>query len=406
MLLRRADQAANGRASAAAGVDDSDTDPSSTRLARKEESPRTGAQVAAANAEYAAVSEQLTPFSPRLDDTAEGRNGSGIEKDKTPPRWYNRRLGPTALLAVVAFVALVAWLVLEARPTGSSDDENVPVALSADGLATVAKNVPQPIYWVGPDAAVTYELTRSLDRTYVRYLPTGVTAGDPRPFLTIGTYAMANAYAVMKRNFGTPGNRLVDTPKGGIAVIDESRPTSVYVAYPNTDFQIEIYSPDADQAREYALGDKAQPVTATTSEATGPVVATAASLKALATSLGHPVYWAGAQPNTTLELTQTTDGRTFVRYLPAGAAAGDKAPYLTIATYPLEDAYAATKASASGSASVTLTPVKGRIAVYANATATNVHLADKGVAVQVEVYDPSPAVPPSLVRSGAVVPVG
>ena len=95
-----------------------------------------------------------------------------------------------------------------------------------------------------------------------------------------------------------------------------------------------------------------------------------------------------------------------MRYLPAGASAGDKAPYLTIATYPLDDAYDATKASASGSATVTVNPAKGRIAVYAKATATNVHLADKGAGVQVEVYDPSPAVPPSLARSGAVVPVG
>ena len=148
------------------------------------------------------------------------------------------------------------------------------------------------------------------------------------------------------------------------------------------------------------------PVTETTSEATGPVATTAAGLKALAATVGHPIYWAGAQPNTTLELTQTADGKTFVRYLPAGAKVGDKAPYLTIATYPVEHAYAATKASASGSASVTLKLAKGRIAVYAKSTATNVHLADRGTEVQVEVYDPSPAVPPALARSGAVVPVG
>ena len=174
------------------------------------------------------------------------------------------RLGPTAILAVVALAALVGWLVLESRSSDSTTDDNVPVALSADGLATLAAAVPQPIYWVGPSGAGSYELTRSLDRTYVRYLPAGVAVGDPRPFLTVGTYTMSNAYEVMKRTFGTPGNEVVDTPKGGIAVIDESRPTSVYVAYPNTDFQIEIYSPDAAQARDFAVSDKAQPVTATT----------------------------------------------------------------------------------------------------------------------------------------------
>jgi hypothetical protein len=352
------------------------------------------------------VSEHLTPVTPRLEPRAEGRNGSGIDKPQKQIRWYHVRFGPTAVLAVVALAALATWLVLESRPSSdSAAEENAPVALSAKGLADLAAAVPQPIYWVGPRAAGSYELTRSLDRTYVRYLPDGALAGDPRPFLTIGTYTMADAYEVMKKSFATNGNVVLETPKGGIAVVDQEHPTSVYVAYPNADYQIEVYSPDADEARELAVTDAVQAVSQTASQTTGPVAATPEALKALAASLGHPVYWAGARPGMTYELTQTADGNTFVRYLPSGVTPGDKAPYLTIATYPVDDAYAATKASATGTA-VTLKLPKGRIAVYAKDTATNVHLADRGVKVQVEVYDPSPDVPPSLVRSGAVVPVG
>jgi hypothetical protein len=34
----------------------------------------------------------------------------------------------------------------------------------------------------------------------------------------------------------------------------------------------------------------------------------------------HPVYWAGPRPSYTYELTRTSDGRIFVRYLPTGVA--------------------------------------------------------------------------------------
>ena len=351
------------------------------------------------------MSEQLSSVTPRLEVAAEGRNGSGVQAKPTTTRWYQKRVGPTAILALVALVALATWLVLESRPSGTTTD-NAPVALSADGLATLAAAVPQPIYWVGPRATGSYELTRTLDRVYVRYLPDGAAAGDPRPFLTIGTYTMANAYDVMKRTFATPGNEVLETPKGGIAVIDATRPTSVYVAYPDTDFQVEVYSPSASEARELAITDQVLSVTASAANSTGPVATTPAALKTLSTSLGHPIYWAGEKENVTYELTQTTDGKTFVRYLPAGVEPGDKAPYLTIATYPVDDAYAATKASADGTPSVTLELAKGAIAVYARGGGSNVHLATKGSNVQVEVYDPSPAVPPSLVQAGTIVPVG
>ena len=256
------------------------------------------------------MSEQITPITPRLEPRAEDRNGSGIKSGNTKRPWYSLRLGPTAALAVIALAALVAWLVFESRSSDSATGDNVPVVLSADGLATLAAAVPQPIYWVGPTSSGSYELTRSLDRTYVRYLPAGVSVGESRPFLTIGTYAMADAYQVMEKTFATPGNPVIETPKGGIAVIDQSRPTSVYVAYPNTDFQIEIYSPRHHPSPRLRGHRQGAPVTETTLEATGPVVTTPAALKALADSVGRPVYWAGAQPNTTLELTQTTNGRT------------------------------------------------------------------------------------------------
>ena len=44
----------------------------------------------------------------------------------------------------------------------------------------------------------------------------------------------------------------------------------------------------------------------------------ATELRALPNELGHEVFWAGAKPGFTYELTQTTQGNVFLRYLPAG----------------------------------------------------------------------------------------
>ena len=39
------------------------------------------------------------------------------------------------------------------------------------------------------------------------------------------------------------------------------------------------------------------------------------------------------------ELSQRSGGQVFVRYLPSGSKAGDTRPLLTVATYPVENAY-------------------------------------------------------------------
>ena len=72
--------------------------------------------------------------------------------------------------------------------------------------------------------------------------------------------------------------------------------------------------------------------------------AAAASFRRLsqfASSVGHPVYWAGLQPRFTYELSHTKDGRVYIRYLPPGVKVGNRNPnYLTVGTYPLRNAFA------------------------------------------------------------------
>ena len=53
-----------------------------------------------------------------------------------------------------------------------------------------------------------------------------------------------------------------------------------------------------------------------------PIAASIADLRALVSASGHPVYWAGPRYRATYELSELSDGRIYVRYLPKGVEVG------------------------------------------------------------------------------------
>ena len=194
-----------------------------------------------------------------LRDRGPGRTDSVTESAEQPVDWAepkpNRRwprLG--AVVAVLALLGLAAWYLIDMR--GGSSDETAsasaePVALSADGLKTLAGSLGQPVYWLGEQPNTTYEVMQSPDgRVYVRYLPAGTEAGDPRAFTTVGTYAVRNAYEIIDSRMREPGASAISVSGGGVALVTKTSPTNVYVAYPGSDYQIEIFSPVRNQARE------------------------------------------------------------------------------------------------------------------------------------------------------------
>ena len=130
------------------------------------------------------------------------------------------------------------------------------------------------------------------------------------------------------------------------------------------------------------------------------------SLRALARASGHPIYWAGPKASVKYELTQVTDGRIYIRYLPKGVPVGDRrAAYLIVATYPVQNAYKAVRTAAKESGAVTFRTKRGGLAVYNQSAATNVYFALPGSKYQVEVFDPNPSRARQLVRSGTIRPI-
>jgi hypothetical protein len=138
-----------------------------------------------------------------------------------------------------------------------------------------------------------------------------------------------------------------------------------------------------------------------------PTSATPDRLRELAKAVGHPIYWAGSAANTTYELTKTTSGRIFVRYLPKGVAVGTGArAYGFVGTYEVPGAYGSVRHLAKTPSDSSFSAPNGGFAVYAKDRPTNIYLVypdEKDV--QIEVYDPTPSRARSLIREGRVAPV-
>lgn len=137
-----------------------------------------------------------------------------------------------------------------------------PTLVSQAQLARLAAATDHPLYWAGPRKGYSYELTRTAGgRTYIRYLPGGVRAGDPRPnFLVIGTYAQSDSYAYLKRAGRAEDEISLDIGNGGLALFSAARTTNVYFTYPGAKYEVEVFDPSGDSARRLVLGGKIAPL--------------------------------------------------------------------------------------------------------------------------------------------------
>ena len=140
---------------------------------------------------------------------------AAIQRDKVLPPHYawsmvctnNFRIG--AIVAVAIAVALIVWLIVKDDGSKKSTAQSAPpaTAASVQQLRDTQGSVGHQVYWAGPRAGFTYELTQVNGNVFVRYLPAGTGLGDPRPnFLTVGTYPKRNALASLKRLARRSGN--------------------------------------------------------------------------------------------------------------------------------------------------------------------------------------------------------
>ena len=172
------------------------------------------------------------------------------------------QLGAVIALAVAA--ALIAGAIARERNNRSTASTAAvstigPVAFTAEQLRDESRALDQAIFWAGPKAGYTYEFTRNASGSiFVRYLPAGVKVGAVEPhYLIVATYPFRHALNVLRI---AAGKRGVPIPGNGLALVHDQYPQSVHIAFPNTDYQVEVYDPSPARSLAVARSGNVTPV--------------------------------------------------------------------------------------------------------------------------------------------------
>lgn len=166
----------------------------------------------------------------------------------------------------IAAVLLAIAVVLAGQGNGEGDETGVagasPRFVDAGDLAALEGSLGHEVYWAGERAPAGLELTEEADGSvYLRYLPAGVDAGDPRArFLTVGTYPVADAVEALRQTAAREGGTLQQEAGGAAVLVNPSSEGSVYLAYPGSDLQIEVYDPRPGRALELIRSGAIRPV--------------------------------------------------------------------------------------------------------------------------------------------------
>jgi hypothetical protein len=164
------------------------------------------------------------------------------------------------VIAVAIAAGFLVWY-FAIRDTGGGENAgstatapgSEPVQASVADLVALSRSLGHPIYWAGPQSNARLELTVKQGDVYLRYLTGNAAIGDQTPkFLSIGTYPYPNAYTTIQALAKHSAERSKPVPGGGLAVTSAQTPTSVYVAYPNQDLEVEVYDPSPARALDIA----------------------------------------------------------------------------------------------------------------------------------------------------------
>jgi len=163
---------------------------------------------------------------------------------------------------VVLILALTGTFDAGSNDAGGANSNRADAReVSAAELRDYARSTGHAVYWLGRAPGRRLELTDARGNVWVRYLPSDAEVGDARPsFTTVGTYPFDSPLGEVQRRTKAPGTASSKASNGGRAVWSTNMPTSVYVAYPDSNLLIEVYSPDPSRARRLALSHELQAI--------------------------------------------------------------------------------------------------------------------------------------------------
>jgi len=173
-----------------------------------------------------------------MSDGGGAAAGAGLRRSRLP-----------GIVAAAALAAVAVVLAVAGGDDESPATERPPRIVGPAALIELADDLGHPVYWAGPRPPRRLELSERSGDTYVRYLPPRASAGAEGALLTVGTYAVADAAAAVRRAAAEAGVAVESGPRGSV-VLAESAPTSAYMVRPGSDLQVEVFDPRPGRAAE------------------------------------------------------------------------------------------------------------------------------------------------------------
>jgi hypothetical protein len=157
------------------------------------------------------------------------------------------RIGAVVAIGIAAGLAI--WLGTRDEGSHSAGATAKVFQAGAGGLRRLVAALHRPVYWAGEQPGKTYQLTEATGgNVYLKYVPQRATPGAVAAALTVGTYAVPDAFAVTEQQASRAGSVAVPATGGAIAFYGKNAPTSVYLAFPGHNVQIEVYDPTGHAA--------------------------------------------------------------------------------------------------------------------------------------------------------------
>ena len=175
---------------------------------------------------------------------------------KIEPEKHDRKFFLILIVATALISSLFTFGITNQMSPGLADRTTLAaqtsggVCLSEKELRTLITENKIVAYWTGPLKDATYSINATTPgQVFIRYIPKGMDCGSTEAkFRVIATYAETDAYNSTLQAGNQAEGVSLSNPDGSVVYFSKNAPNNVYVAYPNLDYQIEIYDPDAKTA--------------------------------------------------------------------------------------------------------------------------------------------------------------
>jgi len=171
----------------------------------------------------------------------------GLFRQPTWPRRLAIQVAVVSALIAAGMATAVVFAFTSISTTGNTSAGALlgQVALSESELKNLVITNKLAAYWVGPQDGAKYSLiSNSNGQVFVRYLPGGKGLDDTNAdYRVIATYPQGDAFSITKAA-GNQANAISFTNADGAQVFySKNYAANVYVAFPDSPHEIEIFDP-------------------------------------------------------------------------------------------------------------------------------------------------------------------